>query len=271
MFFRNFAKGACIAIISSHTQPLVSCYPTYDSVSDSAMKESVVIVIDVLRATSTMVTALANGAKEVLPVQEVDDAMALYRRLGPEQALLGGERGAMPIDGFHLSNSPLDYTQDRLLGKSIILTTTNGTHALYHARLGKVVLVGALLNAQAVARAALMWDMPVVLLCAGTMRHFSADDVLCAGAIADALVSQQPSLRTELDDLSRLAMDLFDRHRDHPIGALSDTRHYRRLIELGLNEDIRYCMQRNLLAVVPQYSQGAARLIALDNSTGGFV
>lgn len=218
-----------------------------------------------------MVTALASGAKEVLPVEEVDDAMALYRRVGAEQALLGGERGAMPIDGFHLSNSPLDYTQDKVQGKSIILTTTNGTHALYRARLGKVVLVGSLLNAQAVARAAVMWDMPVTLMCAGTFGRFSSDDVLCAGAIADAMISLQPTLRSELDDLSRMALDLFDRHRDNPLNALADTMHYRRLIELGLSEDIRYCMQRNLLAVVPQYAQGAARLITLDNGTGGFV
>ncbi len=143
-------------------------------------------VIDVLRASTTIVHALEAGAREIVPCRDVDEARQLARDLPDRDVLLGGERGGLPIEGFHLGNSPEEYAPLKVRGKLIVFTTTNGTQAVAHARLARQVLIGAFVNASALVRELLQADC-AHLLCAGTEGQFGEDDLLLAGMLVDRL------------------------------------------------------------------------------------
>ncbi len=149
------------------------------------------IVIDVLRATTTITAALAAGAREVIPCLEVDDARGVASRVcRPARLCLGGERGGVKIDGFDLGNSPCEYTAARVAGKSVVFTTTNGTRAMLHAAAADEIWLAALVNLQAVV-AGCAQRPRVDILCAGTGGKITREDVLAAGAIAAALTGRQ--------------------------------------------------------------------------------
>src|SRR5882757_4256142 len=124
----------------------INVYNLPNQVAESDLADSAVIVIDLLRATTTICFALAAGAREVVPFREIDEARAAAKQAGREQVLLGGERGGVLIEGFDLGNSPAEFTPERVAGKSVYITTTNGTWALHHARLARRVLVGSVVN-----------------------------------------------------------------------------------------------------------------------------
>ncbi len=119
-------------------------------VDEQSLAGSTVIVIDLLRATTTICQALASGAHNVVPFREIDETLAAANRLGRTNVVLGGERGGVRIEGFDLGNSPAEFTPQAVRGRSVLITTTNGTQALYHARLAKRVIVGAMVNLSAV-------------------------------------------------------------------------------------------------------------------------
>src|SRR3954468_14884459 len=140
------------------------------------------LVIDVLRASTTIVTALGNGAACVIPVESVEDARVRKAALGPD-ALLAGERHSDPPEGFDLGNSPLEFTPDRVRGRAIVMTTSNGTRALTAARAAAAVGVAALVNAGAAAAWALAEGRDVVLVCSGELGAPSLEDETCAGVL----------------------------------------------------------------------------------------
>ena len=144
------------------------------------------VIIDVLRSSTTIVYALDAGAKQVIPCVEVEEARAIAAGLPPGEVLLGGERHGLPIEGFDLGNSPEEYTRQRVGGRTIVLTTTNGTRAMAHARQARRVLIGAFVNATAVCRE-LFTQERIHLLCSGTEGQFSQDDVLLAGMLVERL------------------------------------------------------------------------------------
>jgi 2-phosphosulfolactate phosphatase len=148
-----------------------------------------VVVIDVLRASTTIIHALETGAREVVPFLDVEEAREFARATPGHDVILGGERRGLPIPGFHLGNSPEDYTRDRVAGKAIAFTTTNGTRAILHARQADRVLIGAFVNAGAVV-AELLGEESIHLLCAGTGGQVSEDDVLLAGMLVDRMQRQ---------------------------------------------------------------------------------
>jgi 2-phosphosulfolactate phosphatase len=147
-----------------------------------------VVVIDVLRASTTILHALAAGASEVIPCLEVDDALSIASKSRSDY-ILGGERGGLPIDGFDLGNSPTDYTPDRVQGKAVIFTTTNGTRAMMRCRQAGRVAIGAFVNAAAVVEW-LTGQERVHLICAGSAGRVSRDDVLFAGMLVERLQRQ---------------------------------------------------------------------------------
>lgn len=215
-------------------------------VSESELRRATVVVIDVLRATSTIVAALMAGAREIIPAVATDEAVAIAHRLGTDRTILCGERGALKVQGFHLGNSPAEYTSDAVHGKTIVLTTTNGAAALVRARQAEVIFCGALLNANAVAtRLAELQPEEIIMLCSGTNGQFSLEDTLAAGAIIAELSALVPS-GLMLMDSARTARILFDDLRDDLPGVLSSTDHGRLLMDLGLEEDIRFCAQLNI-------------------------
>ncbi len=248
---------------------MVDVVPTLQALRPRDVSGRVAVVIDVLRATSTLVTALAAGAREVRPAATPREARVRYDRLaaargGTEGLLLGGERMGLRIEGFDLGNSPLEYTPERVSGKTIFFTTTNGTRTLRRAagtRTGgggaRRVLVAAFLNATAVAKEVLSAEGDVVLCCAGTRGGFSLEDILLAGFIAAHLERNAPFV---FRDLARAAAALYrsmagEDGRDLA-RAVAAADHARHLTALGFGDDIVLCATLDTTDIVPEYRRG---------------
>jgi 2-phosphosulfolactate phosphatase len=232
----------------------------------------VVVVIDAIRASVTITRALAEGAASVVPVLTADDARAVREQLlgggpathangaGPHGAigaggiLLGGERGGILIPGFDLDNSPLSYTRDRVLGATIVFTTSNGTAGLLRARLASRVLVGSFANASAIVEAIADDPRPVHILCCGTRSEISLDDCLPAGAMVERLASRGRELST--DDGARFCALAWRAVRDDRgalLEAMRSSRGGRNIVRMGLGADVEYCATIDSLAVVPEF------------------
>jgi len=243
------------------------CHDVFHRMPAGATAGGVAVVIDVLRASTTMITALAHGAAGIVPVADVDEARLLAGELGP-RVVLGGERGGLRIPGFDLGNSPREYTAERVAGQTVVITTTNGTAALHASRDAAEIVVGAIVNRRAVAEAVrwLAGDQGVVhLVCAGTDGVVSAEDVLAAGAILDAAAAD--GCDDALDDAAREAMAFFRRvaargdvspalvaeFRGSPGGA--------NLVDLGMEADLPAAAAIDSLAVVPRLDRASGSLI----------
>jgi len=174
--------------------PILNVYPLPDMVTPEQLAGGTVVVIDVLRASTTIVHALEAGATEVIPCQEVDDARAVAERLPRETVVLGGERKGLRIDGFDLGNSPTDYTPSTVGSRTVVFTTTNGTRAMAQCRLAERVLIGTFVNASAVLQQ-LAGQEQVHLLCAGTRGRYGRDDLLMAGLLVERLQQQEGTQR----------------------------------------------------------------------------
>jgi len=209
----------------------------------------VAVVVDVLRATSTMVEALASGARGVYPVGSVEDAIRVARQLGPEQTLLCGERRSLPIEGFHLGNSPRECTAERVAGRTLVMTTTNGTSAVAACSPARRTLIGSFLNLGAVVAAVLADGGPVAVVCAGRDRRFAMEDALFAGALARELAAR--SGRIEANDAAIMAGMLGRMPAADLAKRLGRTAAARQLVEVGLEEDIAHCAMMNRYDVVP--------------------
>lgn len=212
-----------------------------------------VIVIDVLRATSTIVTALANGARGVVPVETVGQAKLCS---APED-MLGGERFCKKITGFHMGNSPYEYMNEDIRGKRIIMTTTNGTRAIQKAIRAEHILAGSLLNARACAQAAALMRKDVALLCAGTQDTFALEDGLCAGLLVHELMQtvSDRAYTVSTNDLGSMSMSAYLYHEQRILPALQNCASGKRLTKLGFAKDIEYCSLVNSIALVPSYEQ----------------
>lgn len=234
----------------------IELFATAGSV-EKDLRSHVVIVVDALRATSVMVTATHNGVRAIVPVSEVEEAVEMARRMGNQRVLLCGERQGKPIPEFHLSNSPLEYTPDRVNGRVMVMTTTNGTRAILKARDAKMLFAGAFLNASAVARAARENGENIAIVCAGTAGKYSLDDILCSGAIISRLL--QIDGKQYLDDLARTALTLYESYKGDLRGSLAGSRHVEYLRKLGMEEDIVTCLQEDVTDAVPVYHDGVLR------------
>jgi 2-phosphosulfolactate phosphatase len=217
------------------------------------LSETVCVVFDVLRATSSMVTALANGAQAILPVSEIDDALEVWRE--DLKVLLAGERDGLRIGTnltgstkFDLGNSPGEFTREKVAGKKIAMTTTNGTRALRSCANAQTVLVGSFLNLKATA-GSLEKQPPshLLVICSGTFEEAAFEDVLAAGALCYWLFRDS---RLEYSDSVSMAMNLFLEVRDLNL-AMSQSRNGRRLVSRPeLKDDVAYCAQQNIFDLV---------------------
>ena len=229
-------------------------------VAEAELAGSVVVVVDLLRASTTICQALAAGAKCVLPSVEVDETIANAAKYGRGEIVLGGERGGQRIKGFDLGNSPTDYTADQVFGQTVLFTTTNGTKALAHARLAKRVLIGAAINRQAIVDA-VSGSERIDILCAGTGGKVSREDILAAGAITSQLCASHFRGRTnewadsacrEWQELTTTARALDRSPSKHFSIELRDTLGGKNLLALGYDHDLDFCAQLDSLDVVPE-------------------
>ncbi|HZL87827.1 MAG TPA: 2-phosphosulfolactate phosphatase [Pirellulaceae bacterium] len=219
-----------------------------------------VVVMDVLRATTTIVYALASGARDVFICQEVDDARRLAANL--PAALLAGERGGLRIDGFPLGNSPREYTPAAVGGRTVVFTTTNGTRAMARCSKARCVLLGAFVNFSAVCRELTAELSPpassgVALVCAGTEGEVTGEDTLLAGAIVEELVQDRDN-KCSLNDQAQIAADVWracrseDDGNDSLVRALRRSRGGRHLVEIGLESDIALAAGIDRFDLVPR-------------------
>lgn len=210
-----------------------------------------VVVIDVLRATSTIVTALMNGAKEVIPVGSVEFAMKASSNMFGGQTLLGGERNTKKIDGFNLGNSPFEYSKEIVNGRGIVLFTTNGTKAIVKTKFSDTTLICAFLNLSAVAKMIVELNQPIEIVCSGRNNGFSLEDTICAGK----LISEISTLNSELilNEAAEAALSLSKSLGKNIKKMLMNTEHGKILIENGFESDITFCSKLNITDLVPQF------------------
>jgi len=218
------------------------------------LHDRVVLVVDVLRASTTIAAALANGARAVVPLEGVDEAIARAKSLERSEVLLAGERKMKPIRGFDLGNSPREFSADVVNGKTIVMTTTNGTAALSGTAGALEVVVGAFANYSAVLawlRAAARAGKSITVLCAGSSGRFALEDAICAGRFVRGVARR--GLDPELGDAAKIAA-IVDRRMGGDLPAvLRNSEHGVALIQAGLGEDVTYCAAIDTHPVVPVY------------------
>lgn len=213
-----------------------------------------VVVIDVLRATTSVITALANGAKAVIPAASSEEAVRLASNLEKDGVVLAGERKSVKIEGFALGNSPREMTAAAVGGKTIVLATTNGTPALVAAQGGDPVLVGAPVNFKALvaqARAALARQGDLVIMCAGRDKQFAIEDAYTAGRLIKAV--KKGTRKLALNDAARAAVALtaeFENWEE----ALEESEAARQLAEVDLAADVGFAARADRFSVVPVYA-----------------
>lgn len=210
--------------------------------------EEAAVVIDVLRATTTLVTALAHGAERVYPVASPAEAYKLREDLAPHPVVLAGERDSVRLPGFDLGNSPRECTAQAVAGRYLVMSTTNGTAAMLALRPARVGVAAALVNLPAVA-AALAGEKTVTILCAGTKGSLSLEDTIAAGGLIDHWQSMHHDVIT--DDFGLVALAAYRAARSELAGWLSQSQNGRRLLELGWPTDIDWCAGVGVFDVVP--------------------
>ena len=222
---------------------------TVKDVAKAVQRGDVIIVIDVLRCCSTIVTALTNAADGVIPTKTVKEAHLLHKK-HPEFILAGERRGIKP-KGFDLGNSPLEFSPQKVKRKQIILITTSGTKAIISSKNAKYVFTGAFLNAEATAKVALriaeQEETGISLISAGTDGRFSLEDFICAGAIAESF----PADNIEHSDAVLAALLAFQQARKSLDRVIRSGYHARYLTSQGFEEDVKFCSQLNVFKIVP--------------------
>jgi 2-phosphosulfolactate phosphatase len=217
----------------------------------------VVFVIDILRATTVMCAALSHGAKAIIPVASTEEALRLAQTIGSTDVLLAGEKECVRIPGFHLGNSPLEMTEAMVRGKTIIVTTSNGTRALLACQGASAVYPMAAVNLSVAAekgREALSSEQQILIVCAGRDGAFSLDDAYCAGRLT-AQILGDPKPRRGLNDAAVACLDLVRRYGSNWQRPLAYSRGGQELIRLGFRDDLKDAGRQDAYPVLPHFHE----------------
>ncbi|MBX3044669.1 MAG: 2-phosphosulfolactate phosphatase [Candidatus Kapabacteria bacterium] len=222
---------------------------------ESLFEDAAVVMIDVLRASSTVAYALQSGAKEIVPVDGLDKAVKIFSGLSKEVRFLGGERNGEKPSGFDAGNSPFEYSPEKVKGRSVILTTSNGTRIFQKAKQAKLRLIGSLVNHKATLNHLINEYLinsditkKVIFLCAGNDGRLSYEDMLCAGAFIAELTKILPDFK--ISDPAMASMQLYNIHKNDLKSFLSTRDHSQRLKELKLFHDLDFCLSMDVCHVV---------------------
>lgn len=238
-----------------------------DALNESRITtETIAVVIDVLRVSSTIVTALANGAEKVFPVPEVQEVFDRKEQLisegiPPDKILLGGERMGRKVSGFDLGNSPLEYSPEKVDGKTIIISSTNGTKSISRSKNAGEIIIGSFLNSGAAAEYLVRKDADTVFYLSGKEGRFSLEDAVGAGMIIENIINV--SNNAELSDSAMMCHFLYEKFKIDPLRVFLQGEHGIYLDSIGLKDDLLYCANVNIIKKIPVVNNdGYIRLMA---------
>jgi 2-phosphosulfolactate phosphatase len=227
-------------------------YFTIPQVKDDPLQDTSVVLIDVLRSTTTICHAVAAGCSRIFPVADLGQVTEFVEALGRDALVLGGEKDSRPIEGFDLGNSPREYTADRIGGRRVVLLTSNGTAALHRLKHLRSVWIASFVNLSAVATRLVELEHDVAICCAGHRDQFCLEDSLCAGMLAEKIMALRPGAEAA-NDAARVGLTLVERWRDDLAGCLRQTRHGQRLLDLGYEADLDACAALDTSGVLPVF------------------
>lgn len=207
----------------------------------------IVVVVDVFRATTSMIAAFDHGAKEIIPVASVDEA----RTLKQKGFVVAGERDGIKLEFGDFGNSPLEFETTEIKGKTLVFTTTNGTSALKLAALDHAVYIAAFTNLNVLSKHLAQQNVHLLILCAGWKNQFSLEDTLCAGALTDLLEGTGKFIPE--GDATRAALNLWNRSAQNLTEILRNSEHANRLINLGQEKDIDFCLKHDTSNAIPVF------------------
>ncbi len=213
----------------------------------------IVVVIDIFRATSSICYGIENGATEIIPVASVEECKS-YEGQG---YLLAAERNGEVVNGFHFGNSPFSYTKEKVAQKKVVLTTTNGTHAIQQAKAADKIIIGSFLNLDSLCEWLAKQHQDVLLLCSGWKNKFNLEDTLFAGAVVHKLKDDF----NYYCDAAIAAEDMYLLAKDNLREYLYKSSHSQRLKELNIEDDIQFCLKQNICRTIPVLEEG--KLIAM--------
>jgi len=226
-----------------------------EEIKNIKLAGKLVVIIDVLRASSTIVTALANGCRGFIPILSPDQAKKKAQQFEKERILLGGEREGIKIEGFDLGNSPREYKREAVKDKTIIFSTTNGVKTLEMAKGAHRIIIGSFLNLQAVCNYCINYRGDILIICAGKEGRFSLEDAACAGMIINSLRDVFSGACQEVD-VNLTAQLLYVKFGNNILEILRKSQHGRYLESIGLGEDLKFCSQLDFFHIVPIFRDG---------------
>lgn len=237
----------------------IEVFFSLSQIDDLFLRDKNVVVIDVLRASTTVITALNNGAREIIPVNTIESAVKVSGNLFGDVVLRGGERNGKMIEGFNLGNSPFEYVAESVKGKSIIFYTTNGAPAMWKARYAKNLLIAGFVNISAVVNRIKELKEDVYILCAGKQTQFCLEDSVCAGMITKLLIDDEET-EIEFNDSAVAAVALFKSFSKNLLKMGRTCDHGKYLTEIGFEKDIEFCTTIDTFDVVPELSANVIKL-----------
>ncbi len=226
-----------------------------EEIKSTELAGKLVIVIDVLRASSTIVTALANGCNGFIPILSPEKVREKAQQFEKEGILLGGEREGKKIEGFDLGNSPREYKKKIVKNKTIIFSTTNGVKTLEMAKDAHKIIIGSFLNLQAVCHYCTNYQGEILIICAGREGKYSLEDTACAGMIIHSLRDIFPDVHQE-SDANLTAKVLYKKFGNNILEILRKSQHGRYLESIGLSKDLKFCSQLDFYHIVPIFRDG---------------
>ncbi len=235
------------------------------------LKDKNIIVIDVLRATTTITIALANGAKEIIPTENIATAVRVAK--GSKNSILCGERNGRVIDGFTLGNSPLEYTTEEIKDKALIFSTTNGTQSIMKSKFSKNCLLASFVNMSAVVDYVNALDEDFIIICSGKLSDFCLEDAVCAGMLLNKLnvgrnLELLDSEIAAMNLANDLAMLLNIPSQEKILRLFNISEHGKYLAQIGFEKDLEICSKIDSYPIIPLFRNGVIRLKEQFDSEG---
>lgn len=235
---------------------IVDVIPTTKELNPSKIYGKTVIVLDIFRCTTTIVTALANGCKEVIPAKSALEARETAAKLEAGTFVLAGETRGAKIDNFDLGNSPLEFSQEAIRDKTVILCTTNGTEAIKLCKPAKHIIISSFLNVSAACSRAATYLKDIVIVCSGTESNIALEDIMGAGCHISVLKQYQ---EIRLSEQARTFYYLYQYFEENLLQVLQTSRSGLNLQNLGYEKDIPFCLQKNVYKLAPVYHNNSVQ------------